>query len=145
MEYSLEIQWPGLVRILTSADKKSDMGNSADKRLVERHPFRAPVTLSFRSRDGLDKRVSGMARDITDLGLQVEVAEALEVGSRVRIEGDDFEPAKAACVRYCQKAGDSWQAGIALERDLVWSKQAEQPAPGRIVFDRFGKPVSRPR
>jgi hypothetical protein len=119
------------------------MARSADQRLDERHSFRAAVTLCYRTIDGTDKRLPGTARNIADRGIQVDVTEPLEAGTRIQLEGDYFEPAAAACVRYCRRAGDGWRVGVALERSLVWSKlrTPRESEPERIAFDRFGKPV----
>jgi len=70
-------------------------------------------TLHWTSPNGA-KRALVSVRDMTDVGMRLEVPERLEANQRIRLSGENWEC--QGVVRYCEPAGDRFVAGVELTR-----------------------------
>ncbi|MBI1791049.1 MAG: PilZ domain-containing protein [Acidobacteria bacterium] len=127
------------------------MPESTEARLHERFSVLGPVQLLWADKQGTEKRVQGTLRDVSERGLQIETAEPVEVGLRLRVESPKFEPVEGAQVRHCRQKAGKWRIGVWLEQRLAWSRAPQWTASEeaedkrtRTIIDRFGKAVQLP-
>jgi hypothetical protein len=95
----------------------------------ERTEESATVQVMWKDRDGGDKFAQARTLDISELGMRIEVPEAVPERSYVILRCDKLKLSGTASVRSCQRKGNRYWIGLEFSVGMKWKRpEAAQPS-----------------
>jgi|SRR5580692_8133758 hypothetical protein len=100
---------------------------SKGTRRHERSEHADIVQVMWKDRDGGDKFANARTLDISELGMRIEIPEAVQERSFVSLRCDKLKLSGTASVRSCQRKGNKYQVGLEFSVGMKWKPPAAVP------------------
>ena len=97
---------------------------SKGMRRHERTHSSETVQLTWKDRDGADKFAHARTLDISELGMRLEVPEAVPERSYVSLRCDKLKLSGTASVRSCLRKGNRYMIGLEFSVGMKWKPPA---------------------
>ncbi len=102
-----------------------------ERRRKPRQPLGGPLTITWERPDGCVQVVQATLADRSESGIRVMSGERLDPRSYVQVQMRQFGLAGTASVRYCQRHGMRFMAGLEFMGGMRWPETGTPPAPAR--------------
>lgn len=106
-------------------------GTLAGSRLYLRHQVRCTVAIFWKDSQGRNRSARARGLDASELGLLVEMSEALPLGFPVFLDATKLQIMGSAYVRHCQQKNGKYQVGLEFQNPV--SHDFASPAPGNVL------------
>lgn len=102
-----------------------------ERRRKPREPLGSPLTITWERPDGCVQVVQATLADRSESGIRVVTRERLEPRSYVQVQMRQLGLAGTASVRYCQRHGMRFAAGLEFMGGMRWPESGSPPAGAR--------------
>jgi PilZ domain len=85
----------------------------------------APLQLIWKDRQGLDRFINGTIIDVSESGIRVELAEALEKQTYVTLQATKLGLHGSASVKSCVRKGMKYLVGLEFSGGLKWKPKTQ--------------------
>ncbi|MGA2214198.1 MAG: PilZ domain-containing protein [Bryobacteraceae bacterium] len=100
------------------------MARKGELRRHPRTPISAPLQLTWKDRQGIDRFLNGHTLDVSESGIRVELRDPLEKQTIVTLQAASLGLQGAASVKNCVRKGMKFLVGLEFSGGLKWKPKS---------------------